>query len=422
MSTKFTQPDDYGLWRFGIISPLLHRTDDAPPLFSQIEQLSRQTFYTPHGRAKQIRPGTLRTWLTRYRSHGIDGLRNKPRKDYGGSSVPQTLGEAMADLRTSHPSLTVKRLLVLLREKNLWDGRCPSRSALYRFTSAHALGRSAVKPQTEQIRSFEYPYFGDLWSADFLHGPKVRGSGNTGAKAYLHAIIDDATRYVVAAKFHLAEDTRSLLDDFMLAIRRFGVPKRFYTDNGAAFRSHHLRMVAAKLAVALPHTPPYKPRGRGKIERFFRTVRDSFLTGRDRTSLDKLNADFSQWINTYHHSLHRSLKMSPLERKLIDKGAPLTQIPPTQNINDIFRMETLKRVGSDGCIRMFKQRFEVTDEIPGSTVVVYYLPWSTDYILVGPDKTFVKPLDATRNALRFDKPHRGNTLTNSQEKNNDKTK
>jgi putative transposase len=414
MSTMFTQPDDYGLWRFGIISPLLHRTDDAPPLFLQVEQLSQRTFYTPDGREKQVRPDTIRTWLNRYRNQGIDGLRNKPRTDHGATSVPLAIQDALFDMHKEHPKLTVKRMLVQLREKGVWDGSKPSRSSLYRFTTAHSLGRSAVLPP-EPVRSFEYPYFGDLWSADFLHGPKVRCSGNTVRKAYLHAIIDDASRYVVAAKFHLSEDTRSLLDDFMLAIRRFGIPKRFYTDNGAAFRSNHLRMVAAKLAVSLPHTPPYKPRGRGKIERFFRTVRDSFLTGRDKTSLDKLNADFSAWISTYHHTLHRSLKMTPLDRKLIDRGAPLTQISPAQNINDIFRLETLKRVGSDGCVRMFGRRFEVTDEIPGSTVVVYYLPWSIDYILVGPDKTFVKPLDAAHNATRFDKPRRGGTANNNKD-------
>jgi transposase InsO family protein len=414
MPKEFVQPDDYGLWRFGIISPLLHRTDDAPPLSSQILQLSQRTFYTPDGREKQIRPGTIRTWLCRYRSHGIDGLRNKPRTDHGATSVPIVIQEALAGMRKTHPCLTVKRMLVLLREQGIWDGRKPARSSLYRFTAAYSLGRCATVPP-EPVRSFEYPYFGDLWSADFMHGPKVRCSGNTARKAYLHAIIDDATRYIVAARFHLTEDTRSLLDDFMLAIRRFGIPKRFYTDNGAAFRSHHLRMVAAKLGISLPHTPPYKPRGRGKIERFFRTVRESFLAGRDKTSLDKLNTDLSAWIGTYHHTPHHSLRMSPLSRKLADKGAPLTHIASTQNINDIFRMEKLKRVGSDGCIRMFNRRFEVSDEIPGSMVVVYYLPWSTDYILVGPDKTYVKPLDATRNALRFDKPYRGGTSANKKE-------
>jgi hypothetical protein len=234
-------------------------------------------------------------------------------------------------------------------------------------------------------------------------------------KAYLHAIIDDATRYVVTARFHLAEDTRSLLDDLMLAIRRFGVPKRLYTDNGAAFRSRHLRMVAAKLGISLPHTPPYTPRGRGKVERFFRSVREGFLTGRDRTSLEKLNNDFVEWINQYHHNPHRTLGMSPLDRKLSDKGANLKQISPTQNIDDIFCMEQVKRIASDGCVRLFGKRFEIPDAIPGTTTTVYYLPWNQNFIHAGPDKVLVKPVDTVHNALRFDKPIRGKSPSNTTE-------
>lgn len=407
MHRIFSPPDDYGLWRFGIISPLLHRGDDAPPLQLLIEQLSQRTFFTPEGVEKQIQPVTIRTWLDRYRLYGIDGLRNKQRKDHGTSSVSVTLGQALSELRDKYPDVTIKRLLGILYKQGIWNGRKPSRSALYRFCALQMLGRSTTTA-IQTVRPFEYPYFGDLWSADFLHGPKVRCTGNTSRKAYLHAIIDDATRYIVAARFHLAEDTRSLLDDLMLAIRRFGCPRRLYTDNGSAFRSNHLQLVAAKLGISLPHSPPAKPNGRGKIERWFRNVRDSLLTGRAKTSLDKLNADLYEWIDTYHHTFHRSLGMSPLDRKLVDKGSPLEQISPTQNINDIFRMETLKRVGSDGCIRMFNKRFEVTDEVVGSTVVVYYLPWNTGYILVGPDKRYVKPLNTIKNAQRFDHPYRGN--------------
>jgi transposase InsO family protein len=407
MPKVFEQPDDRGLWRFGIISPLLHRTEDGPPLRVQILELSQRVFYTPEGREKRFCPDTIRDWLCRYRTCGIDGLRNKLRKDQGSTLVPLAFQQALVDLRKSKPQWTVKRLLKNIRNQGLWDGRKPSKSALYRFTAAHSLNRTVLLPP-QPVRSFQFPYFGDLWSADFLHGPKIR-LGTFACKTYLHAIIDDATRYVVAARFHLAEDTRSLLDDLMLGIRRFGIPKRFYTDNGAAFRSHHLRLVAAKLGVTLPHTPPYKPRGRGKIERFFRSVRDGFLTGRDRTSLDKINTDFAAWLNQYHQTLHRILGMSPLERKLSDTGPELKQIAPTRNINDIFRMEQLKRVGSDGCVRLFKKRFEIPDSFPGSLVTVYYLPWNQDYILAGPDKLFVKPLDAVNNAVRFDKPHRGNS-------------
>ena len=382
---------------------------------AQIYELAQRTFYTSDGSEKRLCSGTIRDWLSRYRTCGIDGLRNKQRKNRGATRIPLALQQTLIDLRNSQPQWTVKRLLRTLREQGLWNGQKPGRSALYRFTAANGLNKTtAAVPAT--VRSFEYPFFGDLWSADFLHGPMVR-RGAYADKTYLNAIIDDATRYVVAARFHRAENTRSLLDDLMLAIRRFGIPKRLYTDNGAAFRSHHLRLVAAKLGISLPHTPPYTPRGRGKIERFFRSVRDGFLTGRERTSLDKLNADFAAWVNQYHHSVHRILEMSPLERKLADTGEPLKQIAPTQNINDIFRMEQLKRVGSDGCVRMFNKRFEVMGEAPGSLIPVYYLPWDQDYILAGVDKLFVKPVDTAGNAVRFDKPRRGKPQSDQKENN-----
>ena len=415
MPKEFTQPSDRGLWRFGIISPLLHRTEDAPPMSTQIKELSQRFFYTPYGTEKRLCPGTIRDWLSRYRTCGIAGLRNKQRKNRGSTLVSTALQQAIVDLRNNHQQWTVKRMLRFLREQGVWNGHKPGRSALYRFTSANSLNRTTPAASVP-VRPFEYRFFGDLWSADFLHGPMVR-RGTYADRTYLNAIIDDASRYIVAARFHRAEDTRSLLDDLMLAIRRFGIPRRLYTDNGAAFRSHHLRMVAARLNISLPHTPPYTPRGRGKIERFFRTVREGFLTGRDRTSIDKLNADFAAWINQYHHTTHRILGMSPLERKLADTGEALKQIPPTQNINDIFRMEQMKRVGSDGCIRMFNKRFEVTGEVPGSLIPVYYLPWDQDYILAGVDKIVVRPVDPNKNAVRFDKPRRGKPQNNNQENN-----
>jgi transposase InsO family protein len=382
----------------------------------QINELAQKTYITPQGTQRHLCANTIRDWYQNYRSDGIDGLRNKSRKDSGSTSVPDSLGEALVDLRTKQPLWTIKRLLGDLYVQGLWNGEKPSKSALYRFCTTKDLGRN-TETTSERVRPFEFPYFGDLWSADFLHGPVVRCGLKT-HKTYLNAIIDDATRYIVAAKFHLAEDARSLLDDLMLAIMRFGIPKRLYTDNGAAFRSHHLRVVAARLGISLPHTPPYKPKGRGKIERFFRTVRDGFLTGRGRSSLNKLNTDFTAWLNHYHHTIHRSLKMSPLERKLVDTGPSLKQIAPTQNINDLFRMEQQKRVGSDGCVRFFNKRFEIPDAIPGEQVTIYYLPWEQDYILSGPDKLFTKPVDTTKNALRFDKPRRGNSNDKNEREGN----
>jgi len=109
----------------------------------------------------------------------------------------------------------------------------------------------------------------------------------------------------------------------------------------------------------------------------------------------------------YHQTVHSSLGMSPLNRKLTDQGQPLTQIDPTVNINDLFRMETTKTVRSDGCISMWGIRFEIPDAYPGEEVQIYYVPWDHTYLLSGPDKIFTRPLDPLKNARRFDHPARG---------------
>jgi transposase InsO family protein len=367
------------------------------------------------GVEKRYSAETLRYWLWRYNRFGLEGLRNKVRKDKGGTSVPDALQQALVQLREQNPWFTTARLLRQLMHGGQWDGRNPGRSALYRFAATHNLHRESQSGPLDCVQPFQYPFFGDLWSGDFMHGPKVR-VGACRKKSYLHAIIDDATRYVVAATFHLAENTQAMLSDLMLAIRRFGVPRRFYTDNGAAFRSRHLRTVAARIRIALPHTPPYKPRGRGKIERFFRSTRDELVRGRAETSLQKLNADLHEWIATYHSTQHRILGMSPLNRKLIDQGPDLVQIDPTANFNDIFRMETQKLVHSDGCIHMWSTRFEARDCVPKEKVTVYYVPWDQSYILIGPDKLHVQAIDPIKNAHRFNQPRRGKNNNDTHEK------
>jgi putative transposase len=410
MNQTCSQPDDLGVWRFGIISPLLHYVNDELPLHTQIRMLSEKTFVTPDGKQKKLCADTLRYWLDRYRAGGLDALRNKARIDQGETSVPVELQKVLAALREKNPGWKTIRLLRTMIKAGDWNGVKPSRCSMYRYVKKNGLNTVSVN-KTTSVRSFEYPFFGDMWSSDFLHGPKVR-NGVYMHKAYLCAIIDDATRYIVSAQFYLSEETGSLLDSFMLAIRRFGVPKRLYTDNGSAFRSKHLQTVAARLGISLPHTPPYTPQGRGKIERFFRTVREEFLEGLGTQTLDDLNVKFCKWINEYHCRPHSSLDMSPLNRKLTDNGEPLQQLPSTTNIDACFMLEHYCKIGPDGCVRLFKRRFEIPHSIVGTKVLVFYLPWVQDRIFVGEKKEPVTQIDKVRNALRFDKPQRG-TATQS---------
>ena len=339
-----------------------------------------------------------------YRKFGISGLMGKERGDKGTTTIPKALQKKFIDLRKKYPSWTTKRILKKLKRAKAWGGRTPSPASFYRFAAQNNLKRNPSSPP-DSVSPFEFEEFGDMWMADFMHGPKLV-QGTRRIPTYLHAIIDDATRYIVQARFHLAEDTEALISDLMLALRRFGICRRFYTDNGAAFRSIHLKQVAARLGIHLPHTPAYVPRGRGKIERCFRTIRDQYTSGLRPGSLDELNAGFQEWLSEYHETIHSSLAQSPLNKRLNENNS-LKQISGAQNIDALFRIETEKKIYSNGCIRLKNKYYEIKQGLPGHKIKVFYLPWDRSVIYYGDELIPAKPLDKQQNAKRFQGPKRG---------------
>ncbi|MDQ0937584.1 DDE-type integrase/transposase/recombinase [Streptomyces turgidiscabies] len=116
---------------------------------------------------------------------------------------------------------------------------------------------------------FEATRGNELWTGDALHGPEIGGR-----KTYLFAFIDDHSRAIVGHRFGFAEDTVRLAAALRPALSARGIPESIYVDNGSAFVDTWLLRACASLAILLTHTRPGRPQGRGKIERFFRTVRD----------------------------------------------------------------------------------------------------------------------------------------------------
>jgi hypothetical protein len=207
----------------------------------------------------------------------------------------------------------------------------------------------------------------------------------------------------VAAAFHEAEDVEALLTDLLLAVRRFGIPQRCYTDNGAAFRSRHLQLVAARLGVQLPHTPPYQPQGRGKVERFFGTVRSQFLDVKRFKTIAEANLALTQWLAGYHAAIHSSLAASPLQRRLSVENV-CRPVPAVADIEALFRMERRCRVSNCGTIRLRRHEFEVPGCLPLSRTTVYFLPWDLTHVYYGDDMRPARLLDRLANARRFDHP------------------
>jgi hypothetical protein len=147
-----------------------------------------------------------------------------------------------------------------------------------------------------------------------MHGPVLQ-VGNRKRKAILLAIIDDYSRLIVGARWHEMETTLAIEEVFKESVLKYGKPDRLYTDNGPSFSSEYLRMACAQLGIGLVHSKPYDSPSRGKIERFFRTVRESFLIDFSGTNFKEINENFQVWLrDEYHHRNHSGIDCRPLDR------------------------------------------------------------------------------------------------------------
>jgi putative transposase len=397
-------PQQKALWRFGIIAPLLHRGDDDPPLSNMLAKLESKTYIRPDGSTVRLSAETLRKWLYRYRKGGFAALADQVRSDKGCQNVAPDLLQVMCALRKGHPNWTVAKILEHLLADGIWNGIRPSRATLYRLATARQLHRSR-KSQKTAGRAFAFTCFGQLWLADFMHGPKLR-CGRRFKKAILHAIIDDASRYVISARFYFHETVEVLLTEMMIAVRRFGLCQRFYTDNGPSYASAHLKQVCARLGMHLVHTPPYRPQGRGKVERFFRTVRDQFLSDQHAYTLDRLNADLAEYLAEYHQRIHRGIDASPLQKRMAIENV-CRPLPEVADITNLFCLQQQRKVYNDTTIRLNGRIFEVPECVPGTKADIFYLPWDNTWVYYGNDMRPARLLDKSANANRFNHPKGG---------------
>jgi len=218
-------------------------------------------------------------------------------------------------------------------------------------------------------------------------------------KSYLIAFLDDHSRLITQARFLLSENLASFLTVYRAALTMRGLPRKLYVDNGSAFRSRHLEKVCACLGIAITHTPPYTPQGRGKIERFFRTVRSQLLANFTGETLEDLNQALEDWIGqTYHRRPHSSTGQSPLER--FASHLELIRKPPV-DLDDHFRKEVRRRVNKDRSVSIDGRSFEAPTRLIGEQVSLLFheeTPHKVEIVLHGEPQGFLVPLDPHINA------------------------
>jgi hypothetical protein len=240
-------------------------------------------------------------------------------------------------------------------------------STLYRFLQSEGMLK---KPSSvpEDRRRFEAEDPNDLWQSDVMHGPYVEVEGKQ-RKTYLIAFLDDMSRLAVQGEFYLRENLKVFLDALRKALKMRGIPRKLYVDNGPAFRSHHLQHTCASLGIALIYSRPYQPEGRGKIERWFRTVRERFLSTEKAKTLDKLNESFNNWVTTYNHTSHSITKETPIKRFTSHIECIRAA---SGDMEDHFRKASRRTVAKDRTIALEGRLYEAPVDLIGKKVNVLY--------------------------------------------------
>ena len=306
---------EVALFRYGVIGDLVHLEPHHRGLYALLEKKSEVAYAIPGSLRRHVAPETIRGWLRAYRSGGFDALVPRVRADQGSTrSIPSAVLDLLCHMKDETPELSVPALIKLARSDHaaiVTDEIALPESTVHRLLSRRGLMKKKPGDATNKDkRRFECESAGDLWMSDVMYGPKIR-DGARMRQTYLIAFIDDATRIVPFAAFTFSEGTISYLSVLEQAVRRRGIPKRLYVDNGAAFRSKQLAIVCAKIGIALIHAKPYTPQGKGKMERWFRTTRMQLLpllSAEQLVSLETMNRALAAWIEgEYHHAPHRGL-------------------------------------------------------------------------------------------------------------------
>jgi transposase InsO family protein len=422
MKTEATtdRRDDVALFRYGLIADLTHMEPGEAGTYARLKEKASHSYAIPGTRRTRVAAETMRGWLREWRKGGFEALRPQPRADQGQArAIPQEVSDLLCMLKEDKQELSVRMVIEAARG----TGKVPADVELAPATVHRLLSRQGLmakhpeEPTSKDRRHFAFETANELWMSDVMHAVSVTVEGKRRHKTYLIAFIDDATRVVPYAAFALAENTAAFLPILEQAIRRRGLPKRLYVDNGAVYRSHHLELVCAKLGITLIHSRPYVPQGRGKIERFFRTVRMQFLPllgTEDTASLEALNRRLWAWVEgEYHQRPHKGLAgETPLDRwaQVCDE----VRLPePGLDLAALFLFEEKRKVARDRTVSLRGGLYEVDAILVGQTVTLRFDPTRPERKVevwhVGRKVGMAKPVDAYANCF-VKRDHASKTL------------
>jgi transposase InsO family protein len=305
---------------------------------------------------------TVHVWLGTYASHGLAGLADRSCRPL---SCPHQMAPEVeariVEMRGEHPGWGPRTILYWL-EREGFD-RVPGRTSVERCLIRHGL----VTPQARKRRRADYKRWErsramELWQMDIVGGVHLVD----GTEAKIVSGIDDHSRFVVSARVVARATARPVCDALEEAMARYGLPEQILTDNGKVFTARFGLGPGPVLFDRICHnngirhilTKPHSPTTTGKVERWHKTLRAEFLSGKVFDSIDAAQAALDAWVGDYNYSRPNQAigKVPPFERfrlAAVKPGPVATAVPECS-----IELQTTRRVNGAGTISFATARYK----------------------------------------------------------------
>lgn len=244
---------------------------------------------------------TGRKWRQRFSAEGRAGLQDRSRRPYTQPArTASALEERVCEAAQTHPAWGPRKLHRWLADRGVAP---PAPSTIQRVLERCGIERvRAVAPSARTRFVAEAPNV--LWQMDF----KGHFALSRGGRCHALTVLDDHSRFNLVLHGCGNEQRGTVQEHLTAAFRRYGLPERILTDNGApwgytADRSHtRLSAWLIRLGVRITHGRPYHPQTQGKDERFHRTLALEVLDRRPYwIDLVDVQRAFDTWRPVYNH-------------------------------------------------------------------------------------------------------------------------
>ena len=361
--TPKSHGEEVAVFRHGLIGALVVRSLSHGERIALLRDISEQRVRPPGSPTTRCYSvTTLERWLYAFKRGGLEALVPQARTDKGrGRDLAPELRELLCDIRREHPEVSVTLIVRTLRAdgrigpevtactvRRMFHDKGLARCAAVDGNNGHG-GKTRLKWQAERP--------GALWHGDVCHGPTLT-LGQRRVHVRVHALLDDASRYVVALRVAGDEREETMLTIFTQALMEHGKPDALYLDNGPTYRGQVLQLACSRLGITLLHAKPYDAPARGKMERFWRRMREQALDHIGQVaSLADAEHKLRTWLTRYYQDAPHAGILGRTPATVFAEGDKVRV--DKEQLKSALTVRTRRRVRRDSTVSLGGTLYEV---------------------------------------------------------------